>query len=163
MRLPPAVLAALADGDLDAARTLSPLGLTPYLAGPACVGVWRLRRDQIARNPDDAAWVTRLVVERASRQVVGRAGFHGRPDADGMVEVGYSIDPAQRRRGYARESLAILLAVATAHPGLRVVRATVSPDNLPSRALLDQFGFQPVGEQWDDEDGLEIVLELPIP
>jgi ribosomal-protein-alanine N-acetyltransferase len=29
---------------------------------------------------------------------VGRAGFHGPPDADGMVEVGYAVDPAFRRR-----------------------------------------------------------------
>ncbi|RNL48877.1 N-acetyltransferase [Arthrobacter oryzae] len=163
VRLPLPVLAALADGNLDAARAATPLGLTPYLVSAECVGVWRIRRDQIASSPDDAAWVTRLVLERASGRVVGRAGYHGPPDGNGMVEVGYSIDPAQRRRGYARGSLVILLDVAKAHPDVRIVRATVSPGNLPSRALLDQYGFQPVGEQWDDEDGLEIILELPCP
>jgi ribosomal-protein-alanine N-acetyltransferase len=54
-----------------------------------------------------------------------------------------------------------LLAVARAHPDVKVVRATISPDNHASRSLLDGYGFSEVGEQWDDEDGLEIILEVP--
>ena len=27
--------------------------------------------------------------------------------------------------------------------------------------LIKGFGFQIIGEQWDEEDGLELVLELP--
>lgn len=161
VQLPPAVLNALADGDLDAASAVTALDLTPYLAGAECVGTWRRRRDQIARRPADAAWVTRVVVEKDSGQVVGRAGFHGPPDGAGMVEIGYSIDPVHRRRGHARGALMILLATAKRHPGVAVVRATVRPDNLPSRQLLDQYGFREVGEQWDDEDGLETILEVP--
>ncbi|MGY2745336.1 GNAT family N-acetyltransferase [Pseudarthrobacter sp. O4] len=156
----PAVLDALADGDLDAARAAAALELTPYLAGPECVGVWRMRRDQIARSPADAAWVTRLLIDSVSGKVVGRAGYHGPPDDAGMVEIGYSIDPAHRRRGYARGALVILLETANRHPEVAVVRASVRPDNLPSRRLLDQYGFQAVGEQWDDEDGLETILEV---
>ena len=37
--------------------------------------------------------------------VVGRAGFHGPPDAGGMVEVGYAVDPDFRRRGNAIAAL----------------------------------------------------------
>lgn len=156
--VPEEVLAALADDDLAAAQALSALPLTEYLIHPECRGVWRRRRDQIAGDPDDAIWVTRLV-RGGSGAVVGRAGFHGAPDDRGMVEVGYAIDPACRRRGYARAALAVLLGVATADPRVSVVRATVSPDNHASRALIDACGFRAVGEQWDDEDGLEIVLE----
>ncbi len=161
LQLPPAVLAALAGGDLPAARAAATVPLTPYLAGSECAGVWRMRRDQIARSPADAAWVTRLVVETATGQVVGRAGYHGPPDSAGMVEVGYSIDPAHRRRGHARGALVILLETAKNYPEVAVVRASVRPDNTPSRLLLDQYDFEPVGEQWDEEDGWETVLEVP--
>ena len=78
-----------------------------------------------------------------------------------MVEVGYAIDPAYRRRGYARAALAALLDRATREPAVRTVRASVRPDNLASRALVESFGFIPVGQQWDDEDGLETVYERP--
>lgn len=159
--VPADVLAALADGDLVAARTLSSLPLTGYLVHDECRGVWRRRRDQIAGDPVDAVWVTRLMLD-GSGAVVGRAGFHGAPDDRGMIEVGYSIDPQCRRRGHARSALRVLLEVAAADPRVTVVRATVSPDNHGSRALIDATGFVVIGEQWDDEDGLEIVLERDV-
>jgi hypothetical protein len=40
------------------------------------------------------------------------------------------------------------------------VRVTISPDNVASCRLALQYGFTEVGEQWDDEDGLEIVYEV---
>ncbi|WP_427174808.1 GNAT family N-acetyltransferase [Arthrobacter sp. 92] len=70
------------------------------------------------------------------------------------------FDPAHRRQGFARAALVILLETARSHPQVTVVRATVRPDNLPSRRLLDQYGFEEVGSQWDDEDGLETILEV---
>jgi ribosomal-protein-alanine N-acetyltransferase len=87
------------------------------------------------------------------------AGFHGPPNEEGMVEVGYQVDPAQRRRGYARQALETLLAVAHHRHDVRVVRATISPSNAPSLALVGGYGFVETGEQWDDEDGLEIIFE----
>ena len=42
-----------------------------------------------------------------------------------------------------------------------MVRASVRPDNIPSRRLPDQYGFQEAGEQWDEVDGLETILEVP--
>lgn len=77
-----------------------------------------------------------------------------------MVEIGYRIDPIQRRKGYARRALETLLAVARAHPDVRVARVTIGPDNHASRSLVEGYGFEEVGEQWDDEDGLEIILEV---
>lgn len=160
VQVPSDVLAALAGEDLDSARTMTTMGLTPYLVIDECSGVWRRRRDQIARNPGDAPWVTRLAVDVDSGQVVGRAGYHGPPDERGMVEIGYSVDPVHRRQGYARAALMILLEIAKSHPQVTVVRAAVRPDNVPSRRLLDQYGFQEVGSQWDEEDGLEVILEV---
>ena len=93
-------------------------------------------------------------------RAVGRAGFHGPPDGAGMVEVGYSIDPDRRRRGYGRATLGYLLDRAGREPDVRTVRASIGPDNEPSLNLVRQFGFVAVGEQWDDEDGLEIVYEV---
>lgn len=154
------VMAALACGDLSAASSLTPLKLPPYLVCEDRVGVWRMRQAQVAKNPSDASWVTRFVVDPISDQVVGMAGYHGPPNQVGMVEVGYAIAPAYRRRGYARSALLILLETAMNHPHIAVVRATVRPDNVASRQLLDQYGFRQVGSQWDEEDGFEIILEV---
>lgn len=163
IQLDAATLAALGDGDLDLARASSPAPLTDYLAGPECRGVWRRRAEQVLSTPEDAPWVTGVLVDEDTRRAVGAAGFHAAPDLEGMVEVGYRIDPALRRRGYARATLEALMQRARAEPTARTFRVTISPDNLPSLALVTSgYGFVEVGEQWDDEDGLEIIYELSV-
>ncbi|MGD0246728.1 MAG: GNAT family N-acetyltransferase, partial [Streptosporangiaceae bacterium] len=49
---------------------------------------------------------------------------------------------------------------AAREPRVRTVRATISPDNVASYQLVSQYGFTETGEQWDDEDGLEIIYEV---
>jgi RimJ/RimL family protein N-acetyltransferase len=77
-----------------------------------------------------------------------------------MVEIGYAVDPAYRRRGYARAALEALLQRADHEPQVKTVRVTISPDNAASYALASQYGFVEIGEQWDEEDGLEIIYEV---
>lgn len=139
---------------------LAPNLLTPYLLGEECQGLWRYRSKQIAEKPLDSAWITRIAVDARTSAPVGLAGFHGGPDARGMVEIGYRIDPAFRRQGHARTALEILLDIASRESEVHVVRATISPDNAASRNLISQYGFNEVGEQWDEEDGLETIFEV---
>ena len=49
---------------------------------------------------------------------------------------------------------------AVTHPDVRVLVASVAPDNVASRAIVEGAGFGKVGEEIDDEDGLEYVYEL---
>lgn len=154
------VFRALADGDLDAAGAVSPVPVSAYLVAPENRGVWRRRSDQAEVDPAGAGWVTGIVFDEDRRLAVGRAGFHGPPDAEGVVEIGYAVDPAQRRRGYARAALEALLRRAGQEPAVRAVRVSIRPDNLPSYGLAMQYGFVRIGEQWDDEDGLEIIYEV---
>jgi [ribosomal protein S5]-alanine N-acetyltransferase len=159
VKVPAALLEALA-ADRDTSRLPGGALVSAYLAGAELAGLWRRRSAQVGRNPGDGPWVTRLIVVDGVATAVGAAGFHGAPDAGGVVEVGYRVDPCFRRRGYARRALETLLAVASAEPIVRTVRASIAPDNAPSRALVEAYGFVPVGEQWDDEDGLEIIFEV---
>ena len=160
--LSPEALAALAAGDLDAAIELTGLPLTSYLVSEDRIGVWRRRATQVVEQPEDQPWVTGLLVDGDTGEVVGAGGFHARPDEDGMVEVGYGVDPAYRRRGYARAALLLMIERARSDPSAQVFRVTVSPDNAASLGLVAQLPFVEVGEQWDDEDGLEIIFEMPV-
>ncbi|MFI5860978.1 GNAT family N-acetyltransferase [Streptomyces sp. NPDC051546] len=78
-----------------------------------------------------------------------------------MVEVGYSVVSAHRRRGYARAMLSALLARAAEEPAVRTVRATVRSDNAASLATLAGFGFTRVAERGNEADGIELVFERP--
>jgi RimJ/RimL family protein N-acetyltransferase len=156
-----AAFRALVEGDVATADAVSPVPVSAYLAGPQCRGLWRMRSDQCEQDPASTAWVTGIVWDERHCMAVGAAGFHGPPDSSGMVEIGYRIDPAYRRRGYARAALEALLARAAREPEVSRVRVSVRPDNLPSSGLALQYGFRQIGEQWDDEDGLELVYEVP--
>ncbi len=160
VHLPAAAFRALADGDLTAANTVSPVPLTEYFVSPEWRGTWRRRSEQVEQDPASAAWVTGVIWDELAQAAVGRAGYHGPPDRLGMVEIGYAVDPACRRRGYARAALEALLQRAANEPRVKTVRVTISPGNAASYALASQYGFTKTGQQWDEEDGLEIIYEV---
>ena len=154
--LPPPVLSALLDGDLDGAGALAGQRLPAFFLDETWL--WRLRLDQVTADPSAAPWVVRAVVVEP-HGVVGHAGFHGPPDEHGAVEVGYTVDPAVRGRGCAGAALRALVAEAASSGRVRVVRATVAPDNAASLAVVRRAGFVQVGAVVDEVDGLELVFE----
>ncbi|MFD9508265.1 GNAT family N-acetyltransferase [Streptomyces mirabilis] len=153
-------MTALLDSDLDRAGGEVGAELTEYFLSDSARWLWRYRLNQLTARPECAGWLSKVVIAEPEGTVVGYAGFHGPPDETGMVEIGYSVDPAHRRRGYARAILAALMRRA-ADARVRTLRVTISPDNAASLATIAGFGFTEVGEQWDEEDGLETIFEIP--
>ena len=122
---------------------------------------FRLR--QLRELPRDAPWLLRPMLLREGRIAVGHINFHGPPDAEGIPEIGYTVLPGYRRRGYASEAVRALFNWAASEHGVRRFRASVSPDNQASLGLIAKLGFTQVGDQWDEEDGLELVFEAAWP
>jgi RimJ/RimL family protein N-acetyltransferase len=159
VKLSPDTLAALIEGDLPAASAHAGVALSRFLVAESWL--WRVRLAEIQQDPVRADWIARAAVLEPDGVVVGHGGFHGPPDADGVVEVAYSVDPDFRRRGYAKAMVRALLERADADPAVTAVRASIRPDNVGSRATIAGFGFKKIGEQWDPEDGLEDVFLRP--
>lgn len=159
VQLSRAGLVALALGDRLAVETETGFELTDYMVS-AWRSTWQRRAAQVHADPLAASWITRLVLDPCRGLVVGRAGFHGPPDEDGRVEIGYAVDPLFRRQGYARAAVTELILWAGREEAVTTVRAAVRPDNTPSWRVLAPWPFTSVGEQWDDEDGLETIVEL---
>jgi ribosomal-protein-alanine N-acetyltransferase len=100
-----------------------------------------------ASSPEAQPFGPRAIVERSSQAVVGDIGFHGPPDSEGSVEIGYSVMPDRRGRGYATEAASALVAWAASQPGVRTVIATCDTDNVASIRTLERLGFDRVGER----------------
>jgi [ribosomal protein S5]-alanine N-acetyltransferase len=162
VQLSPDAILALSAGDLDAAAALSPVPLPLWMVSESSVSTWRYRTRQAVESPEDLPWITGVLWDEDEQVAVGQAGFHAAPDADGMVEIGYGVDPAYRRRGYARAALELAIERSRSEPTVRTLRATVSPENEASLALIRQYPFVENGEQWDDEDGLELIFEMEV-
>ena len=121
----------------------------------------RRRLREMAQDEATQPWLARAMVSRdRERGMLGRIGFHGPPDGRGMAEMGYTVLPPFRRRGYALEAARGMMDWAARERGVRLFRLSVSPDNAPSLAMAAKMGFRRVGEQMDEEDGLELVFEL---
>jgi [ribosomal protein S5]-alanine N-acetyltransferase len=94
-------------------------------------------------------WSFYYLVERpapdAPARLCGGGGFVGAPDSTGTVELGYSIVPERRRRGYAREMVEACVAWAFAHSGVTRVIAHTLPHLTPSIRVLESAGFAYVG------------------
>lgn len=161
IRLDLPALTALADGRAEEAAALLGTPLSAFIAREAWL--WRIRRDQVLHDPGALEWIARPARALRGRDagvVVGHIGCHGPPDAEGRVEIAYAVDPAYRRRGHARRLLAQELHRLHDDVRVRVVRASISPGNTASLATIAGFGFDRVGEQWDEEDGLEWLFEV---
>ncbi|MEN9736714.1 MAG: hypothetical protein RL129_1425 [Actinomycetota bacterium] len=103
-----------------------------------------------------------MVLAIADGEIVGSAGFHDYPDENGMIEIGFGIVPEKQRQGYGLELLHGMWHEIANQTVVKVLRYTVSPDNEASMHIINKLGFEQVGEQIDEEDGLELIFEMPI-
>jgi RimJ/RimL family protein N-acetyltransferase len=94
------------------------------------------------------------LVHRDSGSVVGKCGFKGPPDTDGVVEIAYGVNPEHQGKGYATEAAAALVSLALDQEQVRTVRAHTLPEPNASTRVLTKCGFRRVGEVIDPEDGL---------
>jgi len=89
--------------------------------------------------------------------VIGGAGFHGPPDDDGQVEVGYVVISAARRNGYATEALRVLVEFAGGR-GVASVRGSADRSNEWSQRVMVAAGMDLVDE---DASQRHYAIRLP--
>jgi RimJ/RimL family protein N-acetyltransferase len=81
----------------------------------------------------------------APATVVAGGGYFGPPSETGVVEIGYSVCPEWRGRGYATELASALAVHAARHPGVTRVVAHTAAGNPASVRVLERSGFAPAG------------------
>lgn len=160
--LGPEQMDRLAGGDLGAlARELDAEIAPAWLDEVRWLASMRAR--QVRDRPSDAPWLLRAIVRSEPgrpREVIGYLNFHAGPNEEGQVEIGYTLMPWARGQGYAIEAVRAMFDWARREHGIRRFRASVGPDNERSINLITKLGFVHTGEQWDPDDGRELVYEL---
>ena len=107
-----------------------------------------------------AKYLLRVAVLKREQIIIASAGFHDGPDLNGMIEIGFGVDQAYQGKGYGQELLHGMWGWVIENPQVKTLRYTVSPDNLISQHIIKKLRFNLVGEQIDEEDGLEEIYEL---
>ncbi len=153
------------DDDLRTAEAL--IGLHVRADWLAEKALMQLRLDDLANDPAYLDWSLRAIGLRSTHEMVGYIGFHTRPNPPYLqplvadaVELGYTVFPAFRARGFATEAVIGLIGWAHHRAGIDNFVVSIAPDNEPSRAIAARLGFRRVGEHTDEFDGFEEVFLL---
>ena len=100
---------------------------------------------QLREDPTMIGWGLWLLMHTADHVVFGSAGFKGKPDDRGTIEIGYGIAPDYRRQGYTFEAAKGLVEWGFTHPEVRQINAECLPDNIGSARILQKLGMTNLG------------------
>ena len=135
--LPSAAAGALPDDRETAARLLGVV-LPPAWPQADLLDVLPLQAAAAHSEERFGVWV---VIERESKTVIGDIGFIGPPGEDNTVEIGYSVIPDRRGRGYATEAARAFVDWALRQPRIDSVVAGCDNKSVPSIRILEGIGF----------------------
>lgn len=157
------LIEAVMAGDRAAAETACGARLPDAWPGQELISrAFSVSLHAIRADPARRLWGDTLLLSRGERprRVIGSVIFHGRPDADGVAEVGYGVEAASQRRGYATEGTRACVDWALAQPGVRAVQATTFPSHLASLRVIEKLGMAPAGRREHELMGELLVFEL---
>ena len=159
--MPVTLLDALIAGDRAAARRLAPYRIPHEFPNAGARKLLRYRRDQIRAATAWIQWSLRAIVLREATTMIGFVNFHGPPGVNdtaepGAVELGWTVFPKHRRKGYATETALALMGWAASEHGIRRFVSATTPDNLASLRVHEKLGFARTGQLVDGE----IIFEL---
>lgn len=137
------------------------LGVTVFdnwfdFPGVAGIEAIRFSYEYLKANPDTLGWWTYLIVHVKDNVLIGQCGYKGEADESGMVEIGYAIVQAYRRRGLATEAARGLIDHAFMHTRVKKVDAHTLAERNASVRVLEKAGMNfmeavedpEVGEIW---------------
>ena len=104
-------------------------------------------------HPEILGWWTYLFVHKPDQTLIGLGGFKGPANDEGVVELGYAIAPAYRRRGLASEATRGMIEYAFGHSGIKRVDAHTLPEKNASTGVLEKAGMKFIGAVNDPDDG----------
>jgi RimJ/RimL family protein N-acetyltransferase len=140
-------------------NVLPPPSWPPEYNGPE-TRAWL--RNLMTADAGSAGWLGYYVTATVDGQpmLTGTAGFKGRADKNGEVEIGYSIIPEMHRKGIATEAIRLLIGHAFANPDIWRIKAETLPRLIPSIGVLIKCGFMQASEGFDPEEGKTLVFAL---
>jgi [ribosomal protein S5]-alanine N-acetyltransferase len=124
--------------------------------GVASVETVRFFYERLKADPGLLGWWMYLFVLAEDGVLIGQGGYKGRADREGMVEIGYAISPAYRRRGLATEAAQGFIDHAFAHDHVSRIDAHTLAEPNASTKVLQRVGMKfvdtvedpRVGEAW---------------
>ncbi|MDS0524705.1 GNAT family N-acetyltransferase [Clostridium sp. SHJSY1] len=106
-------------------------------------------RNSLEESKTPTGFETWMIVDTVNKKVIGDIGFHGRPDKNGQVEVGFGLVEHERGKGFGVEALNSIMNWLNDQESVNIIKAECLIDNKPSATILKKAGFKEVNR--DDE------------
>jgi len=81
---------------------------------------------------------------KENNMVIGDIGFHGKPDENGEVEIGFGLVSEAWNKGYGFEALKGIVKWTKMQEGVKTLKADCLIDNLASIRILEKIGLKEV-------------------
>ncbi|MGN7764363.1 GNAT family N-acetyltransferase [Paenibacillus sp. 22594] len=101
--------------------------------------------DNLKEDPELLGWGVWFVTLADHNQVIGDIGFKGKPDDQGIVEVGYGFIPEMHNKGIATESVRAIIEWALLSKKAKKIVAECHLDNIPSIKVLEKLKMTRTG------------------
>jgi [ribosomal protein S5]-alanine N-acetyltransferase len=86
------------------------------------------------------------VINKATGTVMGMCGYHNWYTNHSRAELGYHLtSDAYKQQGFMTEALETVIDYGFNQMGLNRIEALIAPQNIPSRRLLERYGFTKEG------------------
>lgn len=146
------LLEAILSGDNSISKLLNVNAVPEWSFGgePA----FRFSLNQIINDPESKSWMTYLTILKNENKLVGAGGYQGKPDVNGIVEIGYGIAPTYQNKKIATEMAQALVEHAFKFDEVKVVMAHTLAEENASVKILRKCGMEFITEVMHPEDGL---------
>ncbi len=96
------------------------------------------------RDPEPSGFEFWMIVRKDTHLIIGDIGFHGKPNVEGAVEVGFGFIENERGKGYGHEALSGIMEWLKNQDCVQVIKADCLIDNKPSIRILEKAGMKEV-------------------
>ena len=98
-----------------------------------------------------------IMIEKYKRVIIGGICFHGEPDDNGEVEIGYGTDLGYRNRGYMTETISGMTKWAKDSGKIKAIKAETNRNNVASISVLEKNKFEII-----EQKKSSVVMKLKI-
>lgn len=125
---------------------------------PILLEAFPVMANDLMDDPSLLGWHAWCVVKKNEGIIIGDVGFKGPHDENGVIKTGYSMIPAYRGKGYAREAVEAMTRTVKDAQKVKSIIAEVLALNIPSIKLLRSLGWEHVSDNgemeiWEYKDG----------
>jgi len=83
-----------------------------------------------------------IMIEKNLKAIIGGICFHGEPDENGEVEIGYGTDRDYQNKGYMTETIFGLIQWAKNNRRIQIIKAETDKTNTASIIVLEKNNFE---------------------